>query len=195
MFVVVFSIICPAHPNPTYYVFCTLFPFQVIETCCRPHMACGPLLHPSNSARAGSGGGGAGAGAGGGNGGSGGRPSSSSLSHVHHHHDKRSDSASPTASAPASGKPGGAGEQEGVAGRGGGGGGGSTGGDGQQRVLDDRLQRPVRKLVRERNGIRVLVGLLTYRRQAAAADSVRLRSALCLLGLAHDGQIAQVGFG
>lgn len=58
--------------------------------------------------------------------------------------------------------------------------------------MDDRLQRPMRKLVRERNGIRVLVGLLRYRRQAAAADSVRLRSALCLLGLAHDVQIAQV---
>lgn len=58
--------------------------------------------------------------------------------------------------------------------------------------MDDRLQRPMRKLIRERNGIRVLVGLLRYRRQAAAADAVRLRAALCLLGLAHDVQIAQV---
>lgn len=65
---------------------------------------------------------------------------------------------------------------------------------GEQRTVDDRLQRPVRKLVRERNGIRVLVGLLKYRRQAAAADSVRLRAALCLLGLAHDSQIAQVRY-
>ncbi|CAM9607807.1 unnamed protein product, partial [Scytosiphon promiscuus] len=47
-------------------------------------------------------------------------------------------------------------------------------------------------LIRERNGIRVLVGLLRYRRQVAAADAVRLRAALCLLGLAHDVQIAQV---
>lgn len=70
-----------------------------------------------------------------------------------------------------------------------------VGGDGvsEQRQVDDRLQRPVRKLVRERNGIRVLVGLLKYRRRAAAADAVRLRAALCLLGLAYDGQIAQVG--
>eukprot|EP00752_Nemacystus_decipiens_P017886 g16035.t1 len=71
----------------------------------------------------------------------------------------------------------------------GGGGGGCGGSD---RVVDDRLQRPMRKLVRERNGIRVLVGLLRYRRQVSMADAVRLRATLCLLGLAHDVQIAQV---
>lgn len=54
------------------------------------------------------------------------------------------------------------------------------------------MQRPMRKLVRERNGIRVLVGLLRYRRQVSMADAVRLRATLCLLGLAHDVQIAQV---
>lgn len=70
-------------------------------------------------------------------------------------------------------------------------GGGSGGGSGD-RVVDDRLQRPMRKLVRERNGIRVLVGLLRYRRQVSMADAVRLRATLCLLGLAHDVQIAQV---
>lgn len=59
-------------------------------------------------------------------------------------------------------------------------------------MVDDRLQRPMRKLVRERNGIRVLVGLLRYRRQVSMADAVRLRATLCLLGLAHDVQIAQV---
>lgn len=71
---------------------------------------------------------------------------------------------------------------------------GTSGGGGvtEHRVVDDRLQRPVRKLVRERHGIRVLMGLLRYRRQAAMADTVRLRAALCLLGLAHDHQIAQV---
>lgn len=66
------------------------------------------------------------------------------------------------------------------------------GGGSGDRVVDDRLQRPMRKLVRERNGIRVLVGLLRYRRQVSTADAVRLRAALCLLGLAHDVQIAQV---
>lgn len=69
---------------------------------------------------------------------------------------------------------------------------GGGGNDGSDRKVDDRLQRPVRKSIRERNGIRVLVGLLRYRRQPAAADAVRLRAALCLLGLAYDAQIAQV---
>lgn len=61
-------------------------------------------------------------------------------------------------------------------------------------MVDDRLQRPMRKLIRESNGIRVLVGLLRYRRQVVVADAVRLRAALCLLGLAHDVHIAQVRF-
>ncbi|CAN0349769.1 unnamed protein product [Discosporangium mesarthrocarpum] len=58
--------------------------------------------------------------------------------------------------------------------------------------VDDRLQRQVRRIVREKNGIRVLVELLRYRRQASAADAVRVRAARCLLGLAHDPQIAQM---
>ncbi|CAN0580374.1 unnamed protein product, partial [Ectocarpus sp. 12 AP-2014] len=88
--------------------------------------------------------------------------------------------------------------------KGGGGGGGVTFAAGSRRdgsvsaqgsgdrVVDDRLQRPMRKLIRESNGLRVLVGLLRYRRQVVAADAVRLRAALCLLGLAHDVHIAQV---
>ncbi|CAN0500424.1 unnamed protein product, partial [Ectocarpus sp. 12 AP-2014] len=68
---------------------------------------------------------------------------------------------------------------------------GSAQGSGD-RVVDDRLQRPMRKLIRESNGLRVLVGLLRYRRQVVAADAVRLRAALCLLGLAHDVHIAQM---
>ncbi|CAN0441496.1 unnamed protein product, partial [Ectocarpus sp. 8 AP-2014] len=69
---------------------------------------------------------------------------------------------------------------------------GSAQGGGGDRVVDDRLQRPMRKLIRESNGLRVLVGLLRYRRQVVAADAVRLRAALCLLGLAHDVHIAQM---
>ncbi|CAM9387787.1 unnamed protein product, partial [Ectocarpus sp. 13 AM-2016] len=88
--------------------------------------------------------------------------------------------------------------------RGGGGGGGVTFAAGSRRdgsgsaqgsgdrVVDDRLQRPMRKLIRESNGLGVLVGLLRYRRQVVAADAVRLRAALCLLGLAHDVHIAQM---
>lgn len=87
---------------------------------------------------------------------------------------------------------GGSGSGHNAMGGGNGGNSGGCGGGGGDRVVDDRLQRSMRKLVRERNGIRVLVGLLRYRRQVSMADAVRLRATLCLLGLAHDTQIAQV---
>lgn len=157
-----------------------IFRPQVLETCCRPHMACGPWVLPSNQRRRSEA-----AGAG-----------STALSTKPGSGAAASAVAGDEAALATEGY-GPTGAYASTAGGVGGRGGRGVGGDGagEQRMVDDRLQRPVRKLVRERNGIRVLVGLLKYRRQAAAADSVRLRAALCLLGLAHDGQIAQVGLG
>lgn len=125
---------------------------RVLETCCRPHRACGPLIQQQQQ-----------------------QQSTASETVI--------DNAEGIAPAAA---------------RGGGVGGRRSGvvenGDNRNAVtVDDRLQRPMRKLIRERNGIRLLVGLLRYRRQAAVADAVKLGAALCLLGLAHDPQIAQVG--
>lgn len=60
------------------------------------------------------------------------------------------------------------------------------------RSKDDRVLRPVRKLARERNAIKVCVQLLRYKRSVQNADAIRLLATRALLGLSRDKQIAQI---
>ncbi|TYZ67071.1 hypothetical protein PybrP1_012233 [[Pythium] brassicae (nom. inval.)] len=60
------------------------------------------------------------------------------------------------------------------------------------RSKDDKMLRPVRKLARERNAIKVCVQLLRYKRSVQNADAIRLLATRALLGLSRDKQIAQI---
>lgn len=60
------------------------------------------------------------------------------------------------------------------------------------KVKDDKALRPVRKLARERNAIKVCVQLLRYKRSVQNADGIRLLATRALLGLSRDRQIAQI---
>lgn len=60
------------------------------------------------------------------------------------------------------------------------------------KVKDDKALRPVRKLAREKNAIKVCVQLLRYKRSVQNADGIRLLATRALLGLSRDRQIAQI---
>lgn len=57
---------------------------------------------------------------------------------------------------------------------------------------DDKAFRPVRRLAREKNAIKVCVQLLKYRRSVQNADAIRLLATRALLGLARDRHISQI---
>ncbi len=62
-------------------------------------------------------------------------------------------------------------------------------------VLDpaeETMRRAVRKDLRSKDGIKVLVSLLRYRRCIQAADEVRMLAARALLGMAQEPPIAQI---
>ncbi|GLE00044.1 hypothetical protein PINS_up008771 [Pythium insidiosum] len=61
-----------------------------------------------------------------------------------------------------------------------------------QRVRDDKPLRPVRKLAREKNAIKVCIQLLRYKRSVQNADAIRLLATRALLGLSRDRHIAQI---
>ncbi|CAH0486109.1 unnamed protein product [Peronospora farinosa] len=54
------------------------------------------------------------------------------------------------------------------------------------KAKDDKMLRPVRKLARERNAIKVCVYLLRYKRSVQNADAIRLLSTRALSGLSRD---------
>ncbi|KAI9983754.1 hypothetical protein PInf_007825 [Phytophthora infestans] len=60
------------------------------------------------------------------------------------------------------------------------------------KAKDDKTLRPVRKLARERNAIKVCVYLLRYKRSVQNADAIRLLSTRALLGLSRDRHISQI---
>ncbi|CAI5728577.1 unnamed protein product [Peronospora destructor] len=60
------------------------------------------------------------------------------------------------------------------------------------KAKDDKMLRPVRKLARERNAIKVCVYLLRYKRSVQNADAIRLLSTRALLGLSRDRHISQI---
>lgn len=60
------------------------------------------------------------------------------------------------------------------------------------RAKDDKALRPVRKLAREKNAIKVCVQLLRYKRSVQNADAIRLLATRALLGLSRDRHIAQI---
>ncbi|GMF46379.1 unnamed protein product [Phytophthora fragariaefolia] len=60
------------------------------------------------------------------------------------------------------------------------------------KVKDDKMLRPVRKLARERNAIKVCVYLLRYKRSVQNADAIRLLATRALLGLSRDRHISQI---
>lgn len=60
------------------------------------------------------------------------------------------------------------------------------------RSKDDKVLRPVRKLAREKNAIKVCTQLLRYKRSVQNADAIRLLATRALLGLSRDKQIAQI---
>ncbi|KAI9916797.1 hypothetical protein PsorP6_016755 [Peronosclerospora sorghi] len=60
------------------------------------------------------------------------------------------------------------------------------------KAKDDKMLRPVRKLARERNAIKVCVYLLRYKRSVQHADVIRLLATRALLGLARDRHMSQI---
>ncbi|KAE9038636.1 hypothetical protein PR002_g5915 [Phytophthora rubi] len=60
------------------------------------------------------------------------------------------------------------------------------------KAKDDKMLRPVRKLARERNAIKVCVYLLRYKSSVQNADSIRLLATRALLGLSRDRHISQI---
>ncbi|CAH0480004.1 unnamed protein product [Peronospora belbahrii] len=60
------------------------------------------------------------------------------------------------------------------------------------KAKDDKMLRPVRKLARERNAIKVCVYLLRYKRSVQNADAIRLLATRALLGLSRDRHISQI---
>lgn len=60
------------------------------------------------------------------------------------------------------------------------------------KARDDKALRPVRRLAREKNAIKVCVQLLKYRRSVQNADAIRLLATRALLGLARDRHISQI---
>ncbi|RLN87558.1 hypothetical protein BBJ28_00006581 [Nothophytophthora sp. Chile5] len=60
------------------------------------------------------------------------------------------------------------------------------------KAKDDKVLRPVRKLARERNAIKVCVYLLRYKRSVQNADAIRLLATRALLGLSRDRHISQI---
>lgn len=60
------------------------------------------------------------------------------------------------------------------------------------RSKDDKVLRPVRKLAREKNAIKVCTQLLRYKRSVQNADAIRLLATRALLGLSRDKHIAQI---
>jgi hypothetical protein len=60
------------------------------------------------------------------------------------------------------------------------------------KAKDDKALRPLRKLAREKNAIKVCVQLLRYKRSVQNADAIRLLATRVLLGLSRDRQIAQI---
>ncbi|OWZ16924.1 hypothetical protein PHMEG_0009214 [Phytophthora megakarya] len=60
------------------------------------------------------------------------------------------------------------------------------------KAKDDKMLRPVRKLARERNAIKVCVYLLRYKRSVQNADVIRLLATRALLGLSRDRHISQI---
>ncbi|KAL7684187.1 putative quinoprotein alcohol dehydrogenase-like superfamily [Plasmopara halstedii] len=60
------------------------------------------------------------------------------------------------------------------------------------KAKDDKMLRPVRKLARERNAIKVCVYLLRYKRSVQNADAIRLLATRSLLGLSRDRHISQI---
>ncbi|CAI5729562.1 unnamed protein product [Hyaloperonospora brassicae] len=60
------------------------------------------------------------------------------------------------------------------------------------KARDDKMLRPVRKLARERNAIKVCVYLLRYKRSVQNADVIRLLATRALLGLSRDRHISQI---
>lgn len=57
---------------------------------------------------------------------------------------------------------------------------------------EEKIRRAVRRDLRSKDGIKVLVSLLRYRRCIQAADEVRMLAARALLGLAQEAPIAQI---
>ena len=57
---------------------------------------------------------------------------------------------------------------------------------------EEKMRRAVRRDLRSKDGIKVLVSLLRYRRCIQAADEVRMLAARALLGLAQEAPIAQI---
>jgi len=60
------------------------------------------------------------------------------------------------------------------------------------KAKDDKMLRPVRRLARERNAIKVCVYLLRYKRSVQNADAIRLLATRALLGLSRDRHISQI---
>lgn len=60
------------------------------------------------------------------------------------------------------------------------------------KAKDDKALRPVRKLAREKNAIKICIQLLKYRRSVQNADAIRLLATRTLLGLARDRHISQI---
>lgn len=65
-------------------------------------------------------------------------------------------------------------------------------GMGPEAAEDEKVRRAVRRDLRAKDGIKVLVALLRYRRCIHAADEVRALAARALLGLAQEAAIAQI---
>nr|CCA14268.1 conserved hypothetical protein [Albugo laibachii Nc14] len=57
---------------------------------------------------------------------------------------------------------------------------------------DDKILRPVRRMARENNAIKVCIQLLRYKRSVKNADIIRLLATRTLLGLARDRHITQI---
>lgn len=57
---------------------------------------------------------------------------------------------------------------------------------------DDKILRPVRRIARENNAIKVCIQLLRYKRSVKNADIIRLLATRTLLGLARDRHITQI---